>query len=104
MERKIEEQKKFRLRHAEPPLYDVVALNNNTSTVPFVTAVLMDIFDYTRPDAFAFCLRVTENGEAVIGSFPRVIAETKLEAVEARKQEANDPLHVELRRKTEGTL
>lgn len=104
MESEIEERMKFRPCYAEPPLYDVVFMNNNKSTVLFVTAILMEIFDYTKPDAFAFCLRVNEVGEGIVGSYPRVIAEAKAEAVGVRTQEADDPLHVELRRRTEGAL
>ena len=75
-----------------PPLYRVVLLNDDYTTKEFVVHVLMLFFGMDQEKAWQLMNAVHTTGRAVVGVFPRDIAETKAEQVNAYAQENEFPL------------
>ena len=76
----------------EPPFYKVVLLNDDYTPMEFVIVVLMKFFRMDEEKAWQFMYAVHTTGSAVVGIFPRDIAETKSEQVNIYAQEHNHPL------------
>ena len=76
----------------KPPLYKVILLNDDYTPMEFVVIVLMKFFRMDQDKATQFMLAVHTTGSAVVGIFPRDIAETKSEQVNAFAQEHDHPL------------
>lgn len=75
-----------------PPLYKVILLNDDYTPMEFVVHVLEVFFTMNREKATQIMLRVHTEGSAVVGLFPRDIAETKSEQVNQYAQENQHPL------------
>jgi ATP-dependent Clp protease adaptor protein ClpS len=60
-----------------PSRYKVVLVNDNTTPVDFVIALLMHVFKHTDSRAREITLEVHNNGVGVAGIFPYEIAEQK---------------------------
>jgi ATP-dependent Clp protease adaptor protein ClpS len=60
-----------------PSRYKVVLVNDNTTPVDFVIALLMHVFKHTEGRAREITLEVHNNGAGVAGIFPYEIAEQK---------------------------
>ena len=80
----------------EPPMFKVVYLNDNTTSMEFVIDSLMEHFDYTSETAEQITIDIHETGSACVAVLPYEIAEQKgIEVtVEARSQ--NYPLQIKL--------
>ena len=75
-----------------PPMYKVILLNDDYTPQEFVVHVLMKFFYMDFDKAERLMLLVHTTGSAVIGIYPRDIAETKSEQVNHYAQENNYPL------------
>ncbi|HEX7036151.1 MAG TPA: ATP-dependent Clp protease adapter ClpS [Pseudomonadales bacterium] len=75
-----------------PPLYKVILLNDDYTPMEFVVHVLEVFFGMNREKATQVMLTVHTQGSAVVGIFPRDIAETKSEQVNQYAQENQHPL------------
>ena len=75
-----------------PPLFKVILLNDDYTPREFVVHVLMKFFYMDFDKAERLMLLVHTTGSAVIGIYPRDIAETKSEQVNQYAQENNYPL------------
>ena len=75
-----------------PPMYKVVLLNDDYTPMEFVVQVLEIFFAMDREKATQIMLTVHTQGAAVVGIFPRDIAETKSEQVNQYAQENQHPL------------
>ena len=75
-----------------PPMYKVILLNDDYTPQEFVVHVLMRFFYMDFDKAERLMLLVHTTGSAVIGIYPRDIAETKSEQVNHYAQENNYPL------------
>ena len=75
-----------------PPMYKVILLNDHYTPQDFVVHVLMKFFYMDFDKAERLMLLVHTTGSAVIGIYPRDIAETKSEQVNHYAQENNYPL------------
>jgi len=75
-----------------PPMYKVILLNDDYTPMEFVVHVLEVFFSMEREKATQIMLAVHTQGAAVVGIFPRDIAETKSEQVNQYAQENNHPL------------
>jgi ATP-dependent Clp protease adaptor protein ClpS len=60
-----------------PSRYKVVLVNDNTTPVDFVIALLMHVFKHTEERAREITLEVHNTGAGVAGIFPYEIAEQK---------------------------
>jgi ATP-dependent Clp protease adaptor protein ClpS len=75
-----------------PPLYKVILLNDDYTPMEFVVHILEVFFGMNREKATQIMLAVHTQGSAVVGIFPRDIAETKSEQVNQYAQENQHPL------------
>ena len=82
----------------EPPLYKVVLLNDDYTTMDFVVEVLKNVFHKSDGDAHRIMLNVHRNGFGVCGLYPRQIAETKIDMVDSLAREKGFPLKCTMER------
>lgn len=76
----------------QPPMYRVILLNDDYTPMEFVVQVLERFFGMEREKAVQVMLAVHTQGSAVVGIFPRDLAETKSEQVNRYAQENQHPL------------
>jgi ATP-dependent Clp protease adaptor protein ClpS len=82
----------------EPPLYKVLLLNDDYTTMEFVIEVLRYVFSKPIEEATRIMLNVHRKGVGVCGIYPYEIAETKVSAVESLARERGFPLKCTLER------
>ena len=75
-----------------PPMYKGILLNDDYTPMEFVVHILEIFFGMNREKATQIMLIVHTEGGAVVGIFPRDIAETKSEQVNQYAQENSHPL------------
>ena len=75
-----------------PMMYKVMLLNDDYTPMEFVVHILEAFFGMNREKATQIMLVVHTEGAAVVGIFPRDIAETKSEQVNRYAQENSHPL------------
>ncbi len=75
-----------------PSMYKVLLLNDDYTPMEFVVEVLEVFFAMGREKATQIMLTVHTHGAAVVGIFPRDIAETKSGQVNKYAQEKQHPL------------
>lgn len=80
------------IRTDEPPLYRVLLLNDDYTTMEFVVDVLMRVFHKPEPEATRIMLNVHHQGVGVCGVYPYEIAETKVDTVDRLAKERGFPL------------
>lgn len=76
----------------EPPLYKVILLNDDYTTMDFVVGILEEIFHKTPSEATQIMLLIHNTGSGVCGIYPKEIAETKIEQVHSKARNAGFPL------------
>ena len=84
------EEAKPRLK--KPRMFRVLLMNDDYTPMEFVVHILEAFFGMNREKATQIMLVVHTEGAAVVGIFPRDIAETKSEQVNHYAQENNHPL------------
>jgi ATP-dependent Clp protease adaptor protein ClpS len=87
---------KIKIRAVEPKRWKVILLNDDSTPMEFVIALLMEIFKHTEETASDIMLQVHETGSGVAGVYSFEIAEAK--AVEATNQARTNghPLQIKL--------
>ncbi|UCH80387.1 MAG: ATP-dependent Clp protease adapter ClpS [Nitrospiraceae bacterium] len=75
-----------------PSLYKVFLLNDDYTTMDFVTRILEEIFHKNPVEATQIMLHVHKNGKGLAGIFTREIAETKIASVEDLSNQHGFPL------------
>lgn len=75
-----------------PPLYRVILLNDDYTTMDFVIRVLMDIFHHGEEAASQIMLHVHQKGAGICGVYTREIAESKVEQVMQYARQNQHPL------------
>ena len=80
----IQLDEKIKIRATEPRRWKVIFLNDDSTPMEFVVALLMEIFRHTAESANDIMLQVHETGSGVAGVYSFEIAEAK--AVEATNQ------------------
>ena len=61
----------------EPPLYRVIYINDNTTTMEFVVSSLIDYFNYNNDTAITITKSIHAQGSAVVAVLPYEIAEQR---------------------------
>jgi ATP-dependent Clp protease adaptor protein ClpS len=79
-------------RLKQPPLYQVILLNDDYTPMEFVVDVLERIFSMNRTTATRVMLEVHTKGKGVCGVFTYEIAETKVAQVMAYARQHQHPL------------
>ena len=77
---------------SEPPLYRVLLINDDYTTMDFVVEVLRSVFDKPTDEAMRIMLNVHHAGAGLCGVYTYEIAETKVDTVHALAREHGFPL------------
>ena len=80
----------------EPPMFKIIYLNDNQTTMEFVVDTLLNFFDYTPDTAVHITEDIHNNGSAVVAVLPYEIAEQKGVEVTIYARSQNYPLQVKL--------
>ena len=80
----------------EPPMYKVIYINDNQTTMEFVVESLIEFFDYTAETAEQITIDIHETGSAVVAVLPHEIAEQKGTEVLMSARAQNYPLQIKL--------
>lgn len=80
----------------EPPLFKVIYLNDNTTSMEFVIDSLINYFDYTTDTAEAITIDIHQAGSAVVAVLPFELAEQKGLEVTLSARSQNYPLQIKL--------
>ena len=80
----------------EPPMFKVVYLNDNTTSMEFVIESLMEYFDYTPETAEQITVDIHETGSACVAVLPYEIAEQKGIEVTMHARAQQYPLQIKL--------
>jgi len=81
---------------SEPPMFKLIYLNDNTTSVDFVITTLMNFFDYTSETAEKITFDIHEEGSAVVAVLPYEIAEQKGIEVTVSARTNGYPLQIKL--------
>jgi ATP-dependent Clp protease adaptor protein ClpS len=80
----------------EPPMFKVIYLNDNGTTMEFVIDTLMNFFDYNPDTAVKITQDIHEAGSAVVAVLPYEIAEQKGIEITVCARSQNMPLQIKL--------
>lgn len=80
----------------EPPMFRVIYLNDNTTTMEFVVESLVEFFDYTPETAEQITIDIHETGSACVAVLPYEIAEQKGTEVTVCARSQSMPLQIKL--------
>ena len=84
----------------EPPMFRVVYLNDNTTSMEFVVESLIEYFEYTHETAEQITIDIHEEGSACVAVLPYEIAEQKGVEVTVSARAQNYPLQIKLEPET----
>jgi ATP-dependent Clp protease adaptor protein ClpS len=85
-------KEKTRLEKKEPPLFNVILLNDDYTTMEFVVMVLEQVFQRGPAEAYRVMMHVHVNGRGLAGVYPWEVAETKVDTVTSLAKQAGFPL------------
>ena len=80
----------------EPPMYQVVLLNDDYTPMEFVVYILQYIFNHEHEKATQIMMAVHSRGKGVCGIFPKEIAEMKSHEIITMAQAHEHPLMSEI--------
>lgn len=84
----------------EPPMFRVIYLNDNQTTMEFVVESLMEYFNYNEDTAAQITVDIHEEGSAVVAVLPYEIAEQKGIEVTMLARANSYPLQIKLEPET----
>jgi len=85
----------------EPPLFKIVYINDEVTTVDFVIDTLVDYFNYNPDTASQITVDIHEQGSAVVAVLPYEIAEQKGIEVTLEARAQGYPLQVKVEAESE---
>lgn len=85
-------QTETRQETGRPPLYRVLLLNDDYTTMEFVVHILENVFHKSPVEATQIMLHVHNSGSGLAGIYAREIAETKVHTVEELARKNKFPL------------
>jgi ATP-dependent Clp protease adaptor protein ClpS len=85
-----------KLNIQEPPQFRVIYINDETTTQEFVVETLKVIFNYDEGAAMSLCMKVHEEGSAVVAVLPYEMAEQKGIEVTLLARNNGFPLQVKI--------
>ncbi len=81
----------------EPPkMWNVVMINDDFTTVEFVIACLICVFNKSESQAAKITMDIHQKGKGIVGQYSHEIAETKKAMATAFAIEQGHPLKIEL--------
>lgn len=84
------------LKLAEPPSYNVIYVNDDQTSMEFVVASLMEYFSHDKIGAVNLCMKVHEEGSAIVAVLPYEIAEQRAVEVTRSARGQGFPLLVRI--------
>jgi ATP-dependent Clp protease adaptor protein ClpS len=84
----------------EPPMFKVIYINDNQTTMEFVIETLITFFNYTAETAVQITDDIHTAGSAVVAVLPHEIAEQKGIEVTIHARSQNYPLQIKLEPET----
>ena len=84
------------IKLAEPPLYKVIYMNDDQTTMEFVVRSLIDHFNYNEDTAAHITTSIHDEGSAVVAVLPYEIAEQKGVEVTLDARAEGFPLQVKV--------
>jgi ATP-dependent Clp protease adaptor protein ClpS len=89
---------KIKVDHSikEPPMFKVIYLNDNQTTMEFVIETLVEFFNYTTETALQITHDIHKDGSAVVAILPYEVAEQKGIEVTVHARSNNYPLQIKL--------
>ena len=81
---------------AEPPMFRVIYINDNTTAMEFVIESLIEHFHYSVEAAEQITINIHESGSAVVAVLPYEIAEQKGIEITVSARSAGYPLQIKL--------
>ena len=84
----------------EPPMFKIIYLNDNQTTMEFVVDTLINFFNYTSETAFKITEDIHIDGSAVVAVLPYEIAEQKGIEVTVHARTNHYPLQIKLEPET----
>jgi ATP-dependent Clp protease adaptor protein ClpS len=93
---------KIKVDHSikEPPMFKVIYLNDNQTTMEFVIETLVEFFNYTPQTAEQITVDIHAAGSAVVAVLPYEVAEQKGIEVTVHARSNNYPLQIKLEPET----
>ncbi len=79
-----------------PKTYKVILLNDDYTTMEFVTSLLEELFQKNPAEAFRLMMKIHTDGHAVCGTYTYEVAETKVALVYDNAQKEGFPLQAKL--------
>lgn len=92
----LQTSKTARARLKRPPMYSVILINDDYTTMEFVVDVLVKIFHKSPTEANRIMLHIHFKGRGVCGTYPYEIAETKVGKVHAMARAEGFPLRADI--------
>ena len=84
------------LQIAEPPMFRVIYINDNQTSMEFVVSSLMEHFEYTVTTAEKITMDIHESGSAVVAVLPYEVAEQKGIEITVSARSEGFPLQIKL--------
>jgi ATP-dependent Clp protease adaptor protein ClpS len=92
----VESRTKLQTAIKEPPMYKVIYLNDNQTSMEFVIDSLIEFFDYTPVTAHDITMDIHESGSATVAVLPYELAEQKGIEVTVSARTQNYPLQIKI--------
>lgn len=80
----------------EPPMFKVIYINDNQTSMEFVVDTLIEYFDYTPDTAHDITMDIHESGAATVAVLPYEIAEQKGIEITMAARQKSYPLQIKL--------
>lgn len=81
---------------AEPPLYKIIYINDEVTTMNFVVSSLINYFNYNEDTATSITHNIHDQGSAVVAVLPYEIAEQKGIEVTLEARSQGYPLQIKV--------
>ena len=93
-----ETKQKIKVNYAlqEPPLYKIIYMNDDVTTMEFVVETLIEYFNYNPDTASTITKDIHDNGSAVVAVLPYEIAEQKGIEVTLEARAQGYPLQIKV--------
>lgn len=92
----VQEKTKTQIQTQEPPMFKVIYMNDNHTSMQFVIDSLKDYFDYNQPAAEQITDDIHNKGLAVVATLPYEMAEQKGVEVTLSARSNGYPLQVRI--------
>jgi len=81
---------------SEPPLFKIIYINDNVTSMEFVVGSLIDYFNYNQDTASTITQNIHEEGSAIVAVLPYEIAEQRGIEVTLEARSQGFPLQIKV--------